>query len=150
MQTLFAFLDIDLGATLCLRDASLEAFTGVAVANVKDGDPHSLLREVHRFLKRGGRAVFQEMFFAPQSETAAWLSRQGNMYASLSTYADPLRSLGMRTARTREAVTGRGKIGARDGLPLGASDEWSKTVVFLRVGNRHRSLAGQRSQAMCG
>ena len=137
----FVFLDTDLSAALCFADASVDVFTGVAVANVNDGNPESLLREVYRCLKPGGWAVLQEMFFAPQSETAAWLARQGNMYSSLSAFLDLMRSFGMRTVRIQEAVTGRGKIDPGDGMPLNASDEWSETVVFLQKRGA-RSAAG--------
>jgi len=132
----FAFLDIDLSGMLCFADARLDVFTAVAVSNVNDGNPESLLREVARCLKPQGWAVLQEMIFSPTSETCRVLTDQGNLYASLQTFADRVRPYGLELVSTSQVSTRRGKICDGDGWPVSDDDEWSETILYLRKVDR--------------
>jgi len=128
----FLFFDIDLEKKLSFSDEAVDVFTGLLISNVNGGNPDVLLREVHRCLKPSGFAVFQEMFFADQSATAQMLERQGNMYASLTSFTNYSRSIGLETVRTDSAINGVGKICPGDGLPINDLDQWSQTIVYLR------------------
>ena len=128
----FAFLDIDLNGSLCFPDNSVDVFSGLAIGNVNDGDPAGLLREVHRCLRPGGWGVFQEMFFAPESETAALLSQEGDLYASVEAFAERALGLGLHVTKSEQAEMGVGKIDPADGMPVNNSDGWSQIILYLR------------------
>ena len=128
----FAFLDIDLNGNLCFPDNSIDVFSGVAIANVNDGNPTGLLQEVYRCLKPYGWAIFQEMFFAPESETTILLSQEDDLYASVSVFSERTLAIGLHVTRTQQAEIGIGKINPGDGMPINDSDHWSQLILYLQ------------------
>ena len=74
------------------------------------------------------------MFFAADSETARVFGQQGQLYASVETFSERVRALGLRVIRTEEAVTRTGKICVGDGWPLKETDRWSQLAVYMQRG----------------
>lgn len=128
----FAFLDIDLNGNLCFPDNSIDVFSGVEIANVNDGNPTGLLQEVHRCLKPDGWAVFQEIFFAPGSETATLLSQEDDFYASVSVFSKRTLAMGLQVTRTEQVKMGVGKISLGDGMPINDRDRWCQKILYLQ------------------
>jgi SAM-dependent methyltransferase len=126
----YYYFDVDLDNPLPFNDNSIDTFTGVLLCNVSNY--RGLLFEIARCLKTSGKAVFEEVFYSPESETCKYLSNKNAVYASSEIYIDYCESIGLDLISIDICRKSVGKVEPGDGMPLSETDEWYRKNIYLK------------------
>jgi SAM-dependent methyltransferase len=126
----YFYFDIDLDKPLPFKDDSVDVFTGVLMCNIPNY--RGLLTEIARCLRPGGKAVFEEVFYSPDSKTFEYLLKENAVYASSEIYVDFCQSIGLDWVAVDVCKQMVGKMDPDDGLPLSDSDESYIKNIYLK------------------
>lgn len=127
-ENIYVF-DMDLDQALPFKDESIDIFTGNLLNNVDNYA--SLISEVYRCLKPGGRFAVIEMFFDHGCKTYEHLNAQGNIWASFETFVSYCESVGFTNLDSEIINTRKGKISNGDLYPLDDNDcSTDRTIYF--------------------
>ena len=127
-ENIYVF-DMDLDQSLPFKDESVDIFTGNFLNNVDNYA--SLISEVYRCLKPGGRFAVIEIFFDHGCKTYEHLSAQENIWASFETFVSYCESVGFTNLDSEIINTRKGKISEGDLYPLDDNDcSTDRTIYF--------------------
>lgn len=121
--------DLDLDQALPFKDESIDIFTGNYLNNVDNYA--SLISEVYRCLKPGGRFAVIEMFFDHGCKTYEHLNAQGNIWASFEKFVSYCESVGFINLGCEIINTRKGKISEGDLYPLDNNDCSSDRTIYF-------------------
>lgn len=121
--------DVDLDQALPFKDESINIFTGNLLNNVDNYA--SLVSEVYRCLKHGGKFAVIEMFFDHGCKTYEHLKSQGNIWASFETFAAYCESVGFTVLDNEIIKTRKGKISEGDLYPLDDNDGSTDRIIYF-------------------
>ena len=130
-ENIYVF-DVDLDQALPFKDESIDIFTGNFLNNVENYS--SLISEVYRCLKPGGRFAVIEMFFDYGCKTYEHLNAQGNIWASFETFVSYCESVGFTNLDSEIINTRKGRISDGDLYPLDDNDcSTDRTIYFEKM-----------------
>lgn len=126
----FRMLDTDLEKRFPFHDGSVGSFTGGGIDNIECAA--FTFRECLRCLKPGGLMAIEQRFYAEGSESASYLSSEGNIFASWKCLRSYVESIGFTVDACEDLWIRVGKSDPKDGMPLCDTDEWTWSQVRLR------------------
>ncbi|MBD5116602.1 MAG: class I SAM-dependent methyltransferase [Ruminococcaceae bacterium] len=123
--------DMDLDQVLPFKDESIDIFTGNLLNNVDNYA--SLISEVYRCLRPGGKFAVIELFFDHGCKTYEHLNAQGSIWASFETFVSYCESVGFTNLGSEIINTRKGKISDGDLYPLDDNDcSTDRIIYFIR------------------
>lgn len=121
--------DMDLNQVLPFKDESVDIFTGNFLNNVDNYA--SLISEVYRCLKPGGRLAVIELFFDHGCKTYEHLNAQGSIWASFETFVSHCESVGFTNLGSEIINTRKGRISDGDLYPLDDNDGSTDRTIYF-------------------
>lgn len=129
----FYVFDMDLDQNLPLKEASVDIFSGNLLNNVNNYA--SLIQEVYRCLKPGGRLALIEMFFEHGCKTYEHLNSKGEIWASFETFVSFCEKVGFTYLDGDIIFSRKGKISKDDLYPLDENDCWTDRILYFVKSN---------------
>lgn len=125
----FYVFDVDLDKKLPFKDESIDAFSGNLLNNIDNY--RSLISEISRCLKPGGRFAVIEIFYEKDSKTYEFLKQRNAIFSSLEYFIEVCNEAGLKYKKSeirREII---GKMSEGDLLPIGENDKCLETILYL-------------------